>query len=120
MRSGLQQQNVHLASFSPQHNDPSTQFYNVVAGYESMNRHSNPIVQSLVPRCSVADVDHEYHEVLILMQNTLTDYHIFQKCTVLTQSRDEYALQSNQLNACTSPKVTGGSGIDSSSSGMYS
>lgn len=97
MQSGVQSQNVNLGSFSPQHNDPSTQFHNIIAGHESMNWLSDAITQSLVPHCSVADVACEYHDVLILMQNTPTKCHDFQKCTFLTQSRDEYALQSNQF-----------------------
>ncbi len=52
-------------SFTLQHNDSNTQFHNIIVGYESVNRLSDDIVQSLVPHHLVAGVDCEYLEVLI-------------------------------------------------------
>ncbi len=57
--NGIRQCNVHLTGFSPDHNNPSVRFNNIIAGYESMNRLTNAIATSLtsqqanIPRCNV-------------------------------------------------------------------
>ncbi len=98
VRSGVQRRNVHLGSFTPQHNDPSMRFQSIVARYESMNRLSNAITQSLVPRRSVSDIAREYHDVLILMQNAPTEYHDFFR-NALSLLNEEINTLSNQTNS---------------------
>ena len=91
--NGIRQCNVHLTGFSPDHNDPSARFNNIIAGYESMNRLTNAIAtlltsqQANIPRCNVIEVVCDYNEVSNLMQHATTQYLSFMKMHYLFSIR---------------------------------
>ncbi len=73
--NGAHHRNVHIEGFSPANNDPSAQFNNIVAGYESLNQLTDVIASSFVPiqqhavQQTLINIVRDYHEITRLMQD---------------------------------------------------
>lgn len=46
VKSGMQLRNINVSGFSPDTNDPSDRFNNMIAGYQSMDRLTDMIANS--------------------------------------------------------------------------
>ena len=73
MRNGIHRRNVHLNSFDPDQNDPSTSFNNMRGGYESLNALTEAISHSFSvlhrPLCCLMDILCDYDEICRMLEN---------------------------------------------------
>ncbi len=71
--------NVHTSGFSPDHNDTSARFNNIIAGYQSMDRLTDAITNSLLPQWpnvslhSVVQIVQDYDEIVEHMGSAPSD-----------------------------------------------
>ncbi len=50
VNDGICRRIVHISGLSPDHNDPKARFNNMIAGYQSMDRLNDEIVNSFLPQ----------------------------------------------------------------------
>lgn len=103
--NGTRRRNVHIAGFSPERNDPSARFNNIIGGYESMNRLTDAIAQSFVaPQQSeirmrgIIDIVREFTEVANLLQNAPPEQHDFYRRAMSVLHNEMVVVESGNEN----------------------
>ncbi len=100
VNNGISRINVHISVISPDHNDPSARFNNIIAEYQSMGRLTDAIANSFLPQQpnvslhSVVQIVQDYDEIVEHKGNAQFDRMEFYQhaLTLLNQEMNDIAI----------------------------